>query len=493
VRREQGDEGPEDDTRSVRVYDYFYTANRSLQRFVDNDANRVADGDQSRTTIVTRDAAEGERFVDEQTGADTAFAYDEHTGVLEERRTDGTVTGTRGADGTVTGGGGYAGGEAKVTTFTHDSLGRELTMTVDPDPDPESDVENRVTRSRWHDSGHLHERTKPNGTVDEWSYDALGQRTRHRRLRRDADGDVTATREDQSYEYDDNGNRTLDERGEHAFNARDQHVRWVRRDDRGHAEKRGWTTAYTLDGSGQVRRTEERDETGVLRIETDAEIDGERLVSSRTTDRTQAVVVHTSQSYRYDDAGNVQRVYTQVDTDGNAVIDEPPVDQPAIAAADCPEADDTATSRVTRYCYDEFFRQTFSSGSGVTDPAHVSHDGLDRRDRRTLDEGPGGEHETRTYRYVGLSELLSSENVTDHVTAAESRRDTALGDRAGGSAALLTSPITVLAGVRTLAGRLASGCHEPVPKLPRRHQRRCRQDQFRRGAIQPEQRERKIP
>jgi RHS repeat-associated protein len=399
--------GTPDDTTSTRSYEYLYNANRSLVRVIDCDAKRdgVQDDPQSpltcsatqpsaRQTLYVRDLAERETRIDEQwtDGRDVRLDYDTgNTGWLTQRRTDGTLSGND-----------YIGAQAKSTTFERDSLGRELTMTVDP-----SSGANRVSQSRWYDSGALRERTKPNGTVDRWSLNALGQRTLHER---DADG--SENDESQSYTYDINGNRKRDERGDHAFNARNQLVSWTRPASRGRADRRGWRTEYTLDGSGaQTLREEYDDQT--LKTRTELTLDGDRLETATVQDYTQAVALTSTQTYSYDDAGNVQRIRTTVTAADGSPVESAPAPSTALEPAECQQEDvGTPSTRTTRYCYDEFNRQVFATGSGI-DPVYLVYDGLDRRDRKLAkDRTSGAELRTHDYSYIGSTELLSSETVT---------------------------------------------------------------------------------
>ena len=407
--KEGGTDDPTPNTR--RTYDYLYNRNRSLVRAIDEDARRDVSGAQVRTTIFGRDAAEREIRVNEAWtgGRDVRLAYADGTGDLASRRTEGTFTGDV-----------YGGDKVKTASFEYDSLGREVQMTVDPAVGAD-----RVTKTRWHGGGQMRERTKPNGTVDRWSWNGLGEKTGHER---DPD---TGTTQTQDYSYDDNGNRTKDERGEHRFNARDQLTWWKRASDSGHADRRGWTTSYTLGGSGEMTDKVERDEGGVVRLDHDFLYDGDRLTKVTTLDKTQPAEVTTRQTYRYDDAGNVQRVYTQTLADLPVVTPTP--GSTALSPVECDKADVTVSKSITRYCYDEFNRQVFSSGSGVANPAYVSYDGLDRRDRKAVKDPTGADTEVRDYAYIGSSELLVSESVNP--TGGSSKRHSydydSQGDRQG--------------------------------------------------------------
>jgi|GEM_PF-3678194 len=98
---------------------------------------------------------------------------------------------------------------------------------------------------------------------------------------------------DQSYAYDLNGNRTLDERGSHAFNARDQLVLWQRGSDQPRA---GTNVSYVLNGSGAIEREVDAGETTTYRY------NGDRLLSVEDD--------QTRSDYFYDDFANVVQIAT---------------------------------------------------------------------------------------------------------------------------------------------------------------------------------------
>ena len=410
LERETDADDPQDTSR--RDYRYFYNRNRSLVRVVDEDANRTTPGDQARTTVYERDDAEREQYVDEQwgRGRDVEVGYETGTGRVEFRRTDGELTGPSYIS--------YTGDNQKTTTFTYDSLGRELEMVVDPEGE-----DDRTTTTRWHDSGAMDRRVKPNGTVDEWDWDALGQKTRHERTR-----DGQSSGHVDTYAYDEDGNRELDERGRHQFNARDQLVSWQRSATRGREDRRSWITDYTRDGNGKATHKAERPNTPEGDPPADPEVthvlthNGDRLTRAEVTDETQASDVVTTQTFVYDDAGNAQRVRTVTDVVGDGVVPEQPSGDTALDAEEC-TGEDTTAPQVTRYCYDEFNRQVFSSGFGVEEPAVVTYDGLDRRDSKVT-EGENGATERRDYSYIGTSELLTTESIrtTDAADVATTER-----------------------------------------------------------------------
>ena len=416
-----------DGTESKRTYEYTYNLNRSLAKVIDQDADRVADGKQRRVTMFERDGAERELSVDERFDAgegtpvskrfgDSRYVYDTYTGDLARRDSDGVLSG-----------GEITGASKKSTSFRYDALGREYRMSV-----VEAGKDARETHTRWNDSGTMAWRRKPNRTRDVWKWNALGEKTEHQRIRQtpsvDPDGDGSDP-SPVSYDYDPNGNRTSDERGKHGFNARDQLVWWKHAAGRG--ANPGALTTYDLDGSGAMKRKVDTGPTGSAMTETDFMYDGDRLEETKTVDGTGATAATSTQTYRYDDSGNVQRIYTQ--TSGPVTLPKP--GKTALSPDEC-KADDLTlgSSRTVRYCYDEFNRQTFASGSGIDKPTFVTYDGLDRRDSKQTKQA-GQDSELRDYSYLGSTELVTSERYSRGLVIKENKSHTydydSQGDRTG--------------------------------------------------------------
>ena len=100
------------------------------------------------------------------------------------------------------------------------------------------------------------------------------------------------------------------------------------------------------------------------------------------------------------------------DVDGNRTRDErgEHVFSPR-AQQSCGEVPDQAEGDTTRYCFDEFERMVLSRGQGVEQPTRYVYDGLDRRDRKTVEEGGVDRH--HDYSYIGTSQLLARETDKD--------------------------------------------------------------------------------
>jgi RHS repeat-associated protein len=351
-----------DEAPSHGRYEYLYNRNRSLVRFHEKRPDDADPDRADRATVITRDPSEREHRVNEswRGGRDTIFWYDE-AGNVKTRETDGAIQPD----------GGYGGREARSTRFVYDSVDRETSMTVQREGEGA-----RATTTSYFNSGDVRERRRPSGALERWRYTSRGERSRRERVRKS--GSVAET---QDYGYDANGNRSQDERGTHAFNARDQLVEW---------KKNSTTTVtYTLNGDGAITQKEGDGKTTTYVYR------GERLISATTGD--------SRSSYRYDDFGNVVRV--RHETIGDVVL--PPVPETPISSDKCREVPEEERAETTIYCYDEFERQVFAKGQGVEDPAEFEYDGLDRRDRKIVTTSSG--QNVTDYSYIGVTEMLSRE------------------------------------------------------------------------------------
>ncbi|HEX8051734.1 MAG TPA: LamG-like jellyroll fold domain-containing protein [Thermoleophilaceae bacterium] len=383
--------GTDDETR--RTYDYFYNENRSLVRIDDFDATAGGTG-RARSTKIKRDEAERESVVNEDWdgGRDTVLEYD-RAGNVTTRKTDGIYVNPTT----------YNGDERKVTTFDYDALDRETSAVVDP-----AEGDTRTTTTTWWDSNDMKTRTKSNGTVESYFYNARGEMAQKRR--NPDEGDT----ETQDYDYDRDGNRTQDERGTHVFNPRGQLVKWTRGPKYSHSEqakdKDGTVVTYERNAGGDV--TKEVDNwkpTGITGDTTTTyRYHGERLIWTETSRPTVSGTQTTHSDYSYDDFGSVTKVVHE-QTGPGSDPNEPPDGPPS--SVSCSEMPNEAEAKVTRYCYDEFERRVQSRGSGIEKPTIYVYDGLDRRDRKTVEEN--GDPKVHEYAYVGLNDLLSRETDKD--------------------------------------------------------------------------------
>lgn len=340
--------------QTPRTYTYAYNANRSRTQMVDDRPTSAED----RTTNTRYDAAERETVTNEawSKGKDTLTYYDAD-GNPASRRTDGRWSEVAGVNS-------YAGG--KQTTYAFDPLGRETRAVVDPAGGKPS----RTTSTAYWPSGARQERVKPNGVAESYFFGSDGQISRMRRQKPPSESFL----KDQAYTYDRNGNRTTDERGSHAFNARDQLTRWTKKGNGGFVD-------YELNGSGAItKKTEDDGQAGPKT--TSYDYVGDRLTKATRGDATT--------TYAYDDFGAVREIKVK-SGQGTA--------QPK---------EDTSS-----FAYDEFERMTNARGPGLESDTTYTYDGLDRRDSRceanTSADAESCTGQSTDYSYVGASELLSQE------------------------------------------------------------------------------------
>ena len=314
-----------------RRYTYRYNPNGSLIT--------INDLEKSRVTRMDYDVAERKRYVDEDwtRGKDTKFDYDAN-GNITGRRTDGELTGEDRS--------GYDGG--KLTTYEFDVLDREAKMTVDP----AGTAANRVSTTEYWPSGDKAKRSKANKVTETWFFANDGRPVRNRRHTDGAPQDEFV--KDQEYRYDANGNRSRDERGDHEFNSRDQHVQWRRSADYG--QTAGSIVSYEVNGSGAIA---EKDDDGIT---TRYKYSADRLLTATTGGSVSR--------YHYDPFGNVKKIENG--------------------------------SEAAEFQYDEFERMTKATGDG-TSTSEYEYDGLDRRDSETTDG------KTQDFAYVGTTDQLSQE------------------------------------------------------------------------------------
>ena len=352
--------------RATRGHSYTYNANHTMTSIADEDPE-AEDHPGTRTTQIAVNAAERPVLVDEtwSRGRDTTFLYDRNGNVVR-RQTDGRADPpTAPVDPEQPYG--YTGSDARTTAFTYDALDREKTAAVCDNASSCSAGAGgaRVTSTDWYPSGEVERRTKPSSAVETRAYFEDGRISQMRRV---ANG---VQQKDQTYDYDENGNRTRDERGTYLHSARDGLIKWTR--------SNGSTVSYRLLGSRAIK--ESIDTQGP---EYEYRYSGDRLDEIVASEAGQTATA----TLEYDALGATRFMRQQQGT--------------------------------TEYQYDEFERLRRVKGFGA--PAGQSgdrycYDALDRRALRIESSNttatcatatpttPG----TREYAYVGLTNMLARE------------------------------------------------------------------------------------
>lgn len=275
-----------------RIYSYEYTANGSL--------SKLTDQDRGRTTSVSYDDADRALKFNEtlpsgqagDTARDTTYGYDRDSNVTS-RKVNGTLV-----DGTLT--------DGRETMFTFDEIGRETTMRVKV-PGVQDD---RVTRTQYWPSGQVreHDESSALGAIEKTYFNDDGRLARMLR----------GSEKNQAYTYDENGNRTRDERGTHVFNARDQLVKWTRATGTPDA---GLTVDYELNASGAIRRKiDQAASPSVTTYEyTEDPAPGTKYVGDRLIRSVQGAQTTT---YDYNGLGDITRIHPSTGSDTTYSYDE---------------------------------------------------------------------------------------------------------------------------------------------------------------------------
>ena len=353
--------------RSPRIYGYAYNANHSLVSISDGDGGGDDHGN-TRVTDIKVNATEQPVLVDEtwSGGRDTTFLYDPD-GQVVRRQTDGQA-GAPADPNDLERPYTYGGAGARTSAFAFDPLGREQWTAVCEGAGACSPSEPgaRVTRSEYHSSSLLRQVTKEHNGVRETRFYLDDGRIA--RMRRGANSE---TQKDQVYEYDLDGNRSRDERGQYRHNARGALIRWERNS--------GSHISYDLLGSRSIHHANDSAGPDVT-----YEYSGDRLQVMTSTLGS----LSANTEFEYDALDSVRFIRHEEGT--------------------------------TEYRYDEFERLRTSKGFGVPateDGDRYCYDALDRRSVRiesnntstTCATAQAGGTGVRDYAYIGLTNQLARE------------------------------------------------------------------------------------
>lgn len=385
---------------------------------------------QPRVTFIQRDAAERQLRVNETfaKGRDSAFSYNDD-GTTLRRWSDGRLIFDDPQDQIAAAPCTAAQTESefctydntgKTTKFEYDDLEQETLMLVTgPGTDrvaetshwPSGDV---FRKRRLADEGATSiDPQNPDLIVETNAYDATGLVDFNSIDRPDVDP------EKQDYTYDLNGNRTTDERGTHAFNARDQLVLWERGDEQDILGPAGGpsSVSYVLNGSGASLDQYDNGVNQVDHTHNEYLGDSDRLKTIEATDTYEGQTKTTTSTYYYDEFGNVRQIHTSTPGVPPPAAQEPP------RSGLC-ETEEWTDPESVYYCYDQFerlVRTQTADPDGIAsddednekDPENnfYIYDGLDRRDFSILnsEEANEGSAEMNDMFYVGMSELMSRE------------------------------------------------------------------------------------
>ncbi|HWT94094.1 MAG TPA: RHS repeat-associated core domain-containing protein [Solirubrobacteraceae bacterium] len=409
-----GDRKAED---KPREYDYRWSDDGLLTSVIDRGKDIAPQaGSDDRVYRLAYDKLDRLVGTDEDTfegraGQDTLFAYDAN-GNVTERRHNGQLT-----QGILNGklqGSGYSGGT--TTYFDFDQYDREVRSVVDPANDLKSQifgtayfnsddpqVKREYTYSEASEDAARPPRPAPFQTLrvtDEFRYSTDGRKLGKRRF------GATASSDDKTweYKYSQNGLRTQDETGEHAYNARDQLTKWTRTS--------GSNVTYQVNGVGDVLKKTDSDAT--QKSTTNRYALGRLLETVASTGG--ATPVTAKLRFGYDTAAaNVKTINEVPQTNGN----------------------DGAPKPLSTFDYDPFDRvieqvvlkagqSTQTTTDDDRDIQTFTYDGFDRRDteKETFDRpSVPDDDKTATYGYIGTSNAVSRRGALHRSNAKTSSYD----------------------------------------------------------------------
>jgi RHS repeat-associated protein len=225
---------------------------------------------------------------------------------------------------------GYSGGT--TSTFQYNDRNLESQMVVDGQNQPDR----TYTTSYW-PSGQRQQQTRQqaNGsTINEnWYYYDDGQ---------PAEDNRPSQSSDVTYQYDSDGNRTQDERGNHLYNALDQEVQWTRGGP--DTNQPGTTVTYAYDGAGALLQEVDGDTSQTYTPSPDLTV---TVTTGATTDYCSAA---TAPSAVPPNAGLCQSDNGRIETASTKTTSQA-VCHPADKCTSDSQQSQT-TDSVTTYCYD---------------------------------------------------------------------------------------------------------------------------------------------
>ena len=419
-----------------RSYDYAYNAAGETTQIKDNQPPRTgpagAPGSSAaRVTSIRRDVAGRPVSINESWdgGRDTLYSW-QIGGLADDVRVDGRLTPA----------GDFVGG--RRMDYEYDNLDRLTDVKVNETGS--SDV--RATRLTYWPSNERRRITKTNATVEERYQDTAG-----RLSARTVDSTGDNNTKSYEYAYDANENRTSDERGSYAYNARDQLTKWTHPgkllsgsgDSGVYSEKDPRRVIdYTPAGDGSVLTRRELQQTSAVtgttrdRITVDTQVsndyDGDRLIETTTKttstapDVPGATPVKDNRTSRYDYSvfGSQLTTRTRKFTGENdTTTGETGFKQQTqntydsferlLSVRDDTNKDGEADGAAEVYCYDAMDRRDRKVFGVTSVPEKTSADDSFAAQREACVNGGGTTGETRDYSYLGSTEALTREGTAD--------------------------------------------------------------------------------
>jgi RHS repeat-associated protein len=278
---------------------------------------------------------------------------------------------------------GYSGGT--TSTFQYNDRNLESQMVVDGQNQPDR----TYTTSYW-PSGQRQQQTRQqaNGsTINEnWYYYDDGQ---------PAEDNRPSQSSDVTYQYDSDGNRTQDERGNHLYNALDQEVQWTRGGP--DTNQPGTTVTYAYDGAGALLQEVDGDTSQTYTPLPDLTV---TVTTSATTDYCSAA---TAPSTVPPNAGLCQSDNGRIETASTKTTSQAVCHPADKCTSDSQQSQETKS--VATYCYDPAGDMALSWSQKVLQFGDYSYSCPS-----DLTQAPSGSDPKTTsiYQYNALEEPISS-------------------------------------------------------------------------------------